>query len=152
VAKPLPSHRIPYQFDAKRFRNAIQFVFEMGEPPDVAQQIMFHFTDVLTFAGNADGDLVPFNPAETPTRVTKAPLNVPCDVEFVGAGDQETAFGAVIPAKLKVLLLDVDYAKVKDASFVVMNGDRYLRDYEQPSFGLFDVGLHTMVFKAENEI
>ncbi len=152
MATPERSHRIPYQFDGKKFRNAIQFVFEMAEPPESDQKIMFHFTDTVTYAGHADSDLVPFDPTQSATRTTRPPINVPCDVEFVQQSEEPTAFGSVVPSKLKVLLLDEDWAKVKDCSFVVMGGDKYNRYYEQPEFGLFDVGLHTMVFQAENEI
>jgi hypothetical protein len=152
VATPDASRNISYQFDADKFRNAIRFVFEMAEPPENGLEVMFHFVDVITVPGIADGDQVPFDPNVTPTRVTKAPLNVPCQVEFLAASDTPTAFGTIVPAKLKILLLDVDYLLVSTASFVVLNGDRYNRQYEEPSTGLFDVGLHTMVFVAENEL
>jgi hypothetical protein len=151
--KPLKTRRIPYQFSGKQFRNAIKFVFEMAEPPeDTGIRITFHFQNTVTFTGHADGDKVPFNPAEAPTVTTRAPINVPCDVEFVQAADDPTNFGNVIPSKLKTLLLDDEYQLVKDATFVVMNGDRYNRFYEEPSFGLFDVGLHTLLWVAENEL
>jgi hypothetical protein len=152
MAKPLPSRNIPYQFNGDRFRNAIRFVFEMGAPPEDGIGLVFHFSDTVTFTGPSDSNVVPFDPTQAATRETRTPVTVPCDVEFVSASEQPTAFGGIIPAKLKVLLLDDDYEKVADAIFVVMNGDRYNRQYEEPSFGLFDVGLHTMVFQAEDEI
>lgn len=151
MAIPNASRRIPYQFSAATFRNAIGFAFEMGTAPETGTEIIFHFSPTVTVADPADGDLVPFDPAKAPTKVTKAPVHVPCDVEFVAASDSPTAFGDVIPAKVKVLLLDVDYVTVADCSYVIVNGDRYNRSYEQPNFGLFDVGLHTLVFVAENE-
>lgn len=152
MATPDSSRGISYQFNGDVFRNAIQFVFEMAEPPEEGLAIMFHFPDVTTVDAPSDGDLVPFDPAERFVRSTRAPVHVPCNVEFASASDEPTAFGSVVPAKVKVLLLDEDYVKVKDASFVVVNGDRYNRQLEEPSFGLFDVGLHTMVFIAENEL
>jgi hypothetical protein len=152
VATPNPSHGISFKFNADKFRNAIQFVFEMAAPPDTDIDLMFHFTDTITPDAPYDGDLVPFDPAESFVRVTPAPVRVPCDVEFISAGEETTAFGSVIPSKLRVLLLDVDYEQVKTASFVVMGGDRYNRSHEEPGFGLFDVGLHTMVFVAEDEV
>lgn len=151
MATPNPSRNIPYQFDGPRFRNAIRFSFDMGAPPEIADQLTFHFTDAVTFTGHSDGDQVPFNPAEVVSRVTKTPVQVPCDVQFTAAADTPTAFGSIVPAKITVLLLDEDYAQVDDASFVVINGDRYNRQFVPPSFGLFDVGLHEMVFVAENE-
>lgn len=150
MATPSPSRNIPYQFNSDKFRNAIRFVFEMGGPPD--NPILFHFTDTLTFAGPSDSEVVPFDPTQAATRQSKAPISVPCSVEFISASEQPTAFGGIIPAKLKVTLLDDDYDLVKDASYVTMNGDRYNRHFEQPSQGLFDVELHTMVFQAEDEV
>lgn len=152
MATPAASRGIPYQFNAAKFRNAIQFVFEMAAPPEAGIGLMFYFTDVVTPDAPYDGDLVPFDPAESFVRTTRPPISVPCDVEYVSAGEEPTAFGSVIPSKLKVLLLDEDYVKVADTTFVVMNGDRYNRSFEEPSFGLFDVGLHTIVFVAEDEV
>lgn len=152
MATPLSSRAIPYAFNGAQFRNAIQFVFEMAADPVLADQILFHFEDVVTNTSHADGDRVPFDPRMAPTVTTHAPVRVPCDVEFTAGSDVPTEFGTIIPAKLTVLLLDVDYEQVKDAAYVTMNGDRYNRLFEQPSFGLFDVGLHTLVFQAENEI
>jgi hypothetical protein len=151
VAKPDPTLGIPYQFNADAFRTAIRFVFEMAEPPEQERAVTFHFADTVAFNGPADGEQVPFDPAETIVRTTPAPVRRPCDVEFVKASDEPTAFGIVIPAKVKVTLLDVDYEDVKEATFIIVNGDRYLRHYEPPAYGLFDVGLHEMVFIAENE-
>jgi hypothetical protein len=151
VATPSPGRGIPYQFNGPAFRNAIRFVNEMAAPPLPADQLVFHFTAAVAFAGYSDGDQVPFNPAEAVTRTIPAPISVPCSVEFTPAADVPTAFGTVVPAKIKVLLLDEDYLLVADASYVVSDGDRYNRQFVPPSFGLFDVGLHEMTFVAENE-
>ena len=139
------------RFRPDLFREKIRYVFEMAKPPEADQQLWFHFTGTVNFAGPADGDSVPFDPDEAITRTVRAPLQRPCDVEFTKASDDPTAFGTIIPAKITVTLLDEDYDDVKEASFVVMGGDKYLRVYEPPSYGLFSVGLHTMVFVAENE-
>jgi hypothetical protein len=152
MATPNAGRNIPFHFPAATFRNAIRFVFEMESPPEDAARIMFYFTDTVTFAGPADSDKVPFDPSQAPVRVTQAPIGVPCDIEFIASPDEPTAFGTVVAAKLKVLLLDEDYELVKNASFVVVNGDRYNKHYEPPSFGLFSVGLHEMVFVAEDEM
>jgi hypothetical protein len=152
MATPPKAYGIPYQFNADRFRNAIRFVFEMEQPPEFARRITFHFEDVITYTGRQDGERVPFDPTQSVVRTTPTPITVPCDVQFKNQSDEPTAFGTVVPAKVTVLLLDVDYVKVKDASYVHINGDKYLRHFEEPAFGLFDVGLHTMVFVAENEL
>lgn len=139
-------------FDAEKFRTAIRFVFEMAAPPDEDRQLTFHFTEEVSFTGPADGDSIPFDPGEAVTRTVRPPIQRPCDVEFIRATDEITAFGVVVPSKIKVTLLDDDFEDVKDASFVVVNGDKYLRHYQPPAYGLFDVGLHEMIFVAENEV
>lgn len=152
MAIPPKTYGIPYQFDSTAYRNAIRFTFEMEQPPEPGLRIVFHFEDVITYLGRQDGEQVPFDPGQQVLRTTPTPITVPCDVQFKSQNDEPTAFGTVVPARITVLLLDVDYVKVKEASYVVINGDKYLRHYEEPSFGLFDVGLHTMVFTAENEL
>lgn len=152
MASPDASRAIAYQFDADKFRNAIGFVFQMAEPPETGLAIQFHFNDTVTVSSPSDSDYVPFDPTMAPTRTSRDPVHVPCDVQFTAASDNPTAFGDVIPAKVSVLLLDVHYEQVSDAAYVIINGDRYNRQYEPPSFGLFTVGLHTLVFVAENEL
>jgi hypothetical protein len=151
VATPDASRNIAYKFPAATFRNAMRFVFEMAADPDTDNQLMFHFSTAITFLGHSDGDKVPFDPNSSVTRVVKDPVKVPCDVQFITASDVPTSFGLVVPAKLKVTLLDEDFALVENAVYVTMNGDRYNRLIVPPSYGLFDVGLHEMVFQAENE-
>jgi hypothetical protein len=146
-----PDINIPYSFPAATFRNAMRFVFEMAADPNEDNQLMFHFSTAITFLGHSDGDKVPFDPTSTVTRVVKDPIRVPCDIAFITASDVPTSFGQVVPAKLKVTLLDEDYELVENAAYVVMNGDRYNRLMVPPSYGLFEVGLHEMIFQAENE-
>lgn len=149
--KPTAGRNIPYTFPAAKFRNAIQFVFEMAAPPAPADQLYFHFEPTLTSTGPTDGEQVPFDPADIMTSTVADPIQVPCDVTYTTGSEVPTPFGTVVPDRLTVLLLDVDYAKVADCAFVTMGGDRYNRLYEPPSFGLFDVGLHEITFTAQNE-
>lgn len=139
-------------FKAGQFRSAIRFVFDMAAPPVAADQLRFHFNPTTTSVAARDGDGVPFDPAAAVVVAQRPPLQRPCLVEYVDAAEDPTAFGTVVPSKLRVTLLDEDYAYVKDADYVMIGGDRYLRHHEPPSYGLFDVGLHTLYFAAENEL
>lgn len=152
MTRPSPSRGIPYNFNGDQFRNAIRFVFEMATDPISENAILFHFEPVITNNSHADGDKVPFDPRMAPVRQNRPAVRVPCDVEFTAASATPTEFGSVIPAKVTVLLLDGDYQQVAESTYITVNGDRYNRQFEAPSFGLFDVGLHTLVFQAENEI
>lgn len=139
-------------FNADKFRTAIRFAMTMGAPPAADDQLIFCWNPTVTTAATRDGEGVPFDPAATITRTTPTPVTKPCAVEFVDAAGDPTAFGVVIPTKVKVVLLDEDYAAVKTADFVVLGGDKYIRSHEPPATGLFDVGAHTIVFVAENEL
>lgn len=143
-------------FDGDAFRDGIRLAFTMGQPPsldDPAEaQLAFHFPSQLLYTGPVDGDGVPFDPNSTVTRVIPAPVTVPCGIEYTSAADEATAFGTVLPSRVKVTLLDEDYVKVKDASYVVIGGEKYVYHHSEAPRGLFDVGLYTLTFVAENDL
>lgn len=138
-------------FDAARFRSAIRFVFTMAEPPSTVDQLVFHWNPTSTSAGPKSGDGVPFNPTQAITTTTPPTVKRPYLVEYVDAAGEPTPFGKVIPSRVRVWLLDGDYDDVKTADYVVISGDRYERDHEEPSYGLFDVGIHCCTYSAMNE-
>lgn len=119
--------------------------------PEAPYALVFHFEESTTTVAPADTKGIPFDPAATVVRVTPDPLTVPCIVEYLDSVDQPTPFGTVKPSKVKVTLFDEEYELVKNASHVVIDGDRYLRHNEPPAFALFDATMHVMIFTAENE-
>jgi hypothetical protein len=139
-------------FNASAFRSAIRFAMDMGAPPATGDRLTFHWNPTATTVASKDGEGVPFDPAATITRTTPPPVTAPCAVEFHDATGEPTPFGVVIPSKVSVVLLDEDYCAVKTADYVVIAGDKYIRSHEPPSVGLFDVGVHTIVYIAENEL
>lgn len=138
-------------FNAAEFRDAIHFAMQMGAAPDEAEQVQFGFASVLTFNGTADGDNVPFDPAATVTSVAPPLVHVDCAVEYFDAENQPTNFGLMAPTRLAITLLDEEYDQVKEASYVLVHGDRYDYRRTQPPQGLFDVGLYVMHFTAQSE-
>jgi hypothetical protein len=138
-------------FDAATFRSKIQFVFNMAATPDADRQLKFYFNDVVTYAGRKDGDAVPFDPTATVTRTSTDPVTVPCGIKVTKASEQNTAFGGVLPTKVTCTLLDEDYDQVKDADYIVFDGEKYLKENTGAPTGLFDVGIYSMTFTAEND-
>lgn len=138
-------------FDASQFRNAIHFVMGMAAPVDVNDQVTFHWNPTATTSGTHSGDGVPFDPSAAITSSTPATAQQPYVLEWVDASGEPTAFGEVVPSHVRVWLLDVDYAAVKTADYVVISGDKYVRHLEQPPYGLFDVGIHVINYSAVNE-
>lgn len=139
-------------FNARQFRDAIRFVYEMAAPPVEEQQATFIFASELIYVGASDDQDVPFDPDATVQRVTPDPVRVPCAVEyFDNQGQPARSFGILQPTRVAVTLLDEDYIQVKDAIRVVIDGDTYEYRRTEPPSGLFDVGLYVMHFSAESE-
>lgn len=139
-------------FKPAAFRAAIRSAMTMGAPPEADYQLKFYWNPSRTSAATKDGEGIPFDPAAPITSTTRDPVSVPCAVEYLDAAGQPSPFGAVVPSKVRVTLLDEDYEVVKTADYVVVGGDRYLRHHEPPSFGLFEAGVHQIVYVAENEL
>ena len=139
------------EFNAAEFREAIQFAMTMGAAVDAGERASFHFPSQLVYTAPADGEDVPFDPAATVTSNTPDPVQVNCAIDYFDAENQPTSFGLLSPTRLTITLLDEDYELVKDASYVVVHGDRYNYRRTEPPAGLFDVGIYTMHFTAQNE-
>lgn len=140
----------------KDFRKNIRFAMNMGAPPAVEEQATFFFPSQLVYdsvddAADTDASGTPFDPSIPVRRVIPDPIRVPCAVEYFDAQGVLTDFGMVTPSRATVTLLDEDYAKIKGCDSVALMGERFVyRNTEFPS-GLFDVGLYTMHFVAEND-
>lgn len=138
-------------FDSAAFRTAIRSVYEMAASPTASDQVKFYFDSRLVFDTTAlDASGVPFDPSAAVTRVQKAPVSVPCSLDYGNGTMEMTAFGETVPRRVLITVLDEDYVKIKDCSYIAMHGIkyRYVKLDDEPS-GLFDVGLYTLAFEAE---
>lgn len=138
-------------FNASDFRTQIKFAMQMGAPAVEGEQAVFHFPAVLTYNTLADGDQLPFNPETTVTSQEPTTVKVDCAIDYFDAEDQPTNFGLLAPTRIAVTLLDEDYVKVKECTYVVVHGDRYDFRRTEPPSGLFEVGVYTMHFTSRNE-
>ena len=139
-------------FDASAFNDAIHFVMEMAAPPVAGDQAVFHFAPVVTSAAPVAADGVPFDPDAAKTSVTPAPVKVPCVVEYVNYGDDQSRLGTTSPGRVRVTLLEDDYRQVADAAFIVVGGDRYDFGHTEAPVGLFSAGVWTMHFNATRQV
>lgn len=138
-------------FDAAGFRDGIRFAMNMGAPPVVGDQVKFYFAPTSTTSASKDDTGLPFNPAVAPTVTTPTPVSVPCSVEFARQEGEHDRIGYVVPSRLRVMLLDADFDLVEGCAYLVYGGDRYDFRYEEPPTGLFDVGIHVLIFVARGE-
>lgn len=139
-------------FDAAGFREGISFAMAMGAAISAEERLTFHFPQQVTNASAADGNKVPFDPSQSPTRTpARPPVQVDCAVDYYDLEGQPTAFGIVAPSRLTVTVLDEEYQQIEGCAYVVAHGDRYNYRRTEPPGGLFDVGLYVLHFTAENE-
>lgn len=139
-------------FPSEEFRSAIRFVYDMAAPPLEEEQVTFFGESTLVYTGSVDDESIPFDPTHTVVRQPAIGKTVACGVEYFDNEGQPVVFGTVTPSRIAITLLDEDYAEVKGSSYVVIAGEKYLYRRTEPPSGLFDVGLYTMHFTAENEL
>lgn len=119
-----------------------------GAPNSADDRATFCWTDTTAVAG-ADESGVPFDPDVRPAR-TPHKITVPCAVDHSNAGMVRTRFGTYRPDRIEITLLDPDFQKVKDFTFVVWGGDKYVRGADQV-IGLGSLDVHTIQCIAEDE-
>lgn len=143
-------------FNGADFRKQIRFVMGMGAPVVPSHQATFIFANQLVYNAGDEGDYdatgVPFDPSIPVTRVTPPTKVVPCAVEYFDAEGVITDFGMVSPSRAVITLLDDDYAQVVGCVAVMLMGERFAYDKTEFPSALFDVGLYSMIFQAENDV
>lgn len=139
-------------FDAAAFRTGIHFAMNLGAPPVDGEQATFYFESVLVYTGPVDDDNVPFDPNQLATRTIPDPVKVPCAIEYADANGDPTAFGVLVPSRAKIILLDEEYQLVKTCKGVILRGERFIYKSTEVPVGLFDVGVYTMHFMAEDAV
>lgn len=171
MALPDPALGFSVDFPTETFENAIKFAMQMGAPTGEVDGAPLAPRFIKKGAGRTywrddeqlmpiseggtlrlDRDGRPFDPnvrigAGTDDEV----LAVDCAIEIDKADADEIPVGNFRPTKAIVTLLDADYLKIVGVRELAYNGDRYTYGYEPEALGLFDAGVHTMIFYAQDE-
>lgn len=137
-------------FPAARFRDAIRGVWEMGATPD-EQPVTFCWNPVTTYDGPVDSHGIAYDPHARPTVKAVKPVVIPCGVEYVQVGGDATDFGEIVPSRIKITMFDQEYQVIKSSDYVSLENEKYIYHHDEPPFGLFQVGLHILVYEAEND-
>jgi hypothetical protein len=138
-------------FDGAAFRDAIRQVMELAAPVNQSDQAVFHFASERSSTAPTDVTGTPFDPSATVTSTAKSSVSLDCVIEYVDIEDDPTHFGLLSPSKIRILLLDEEYVQVAGCQYVVVAGNKYIYRRTDVPVGLYDVGIYTMHFVAENE-
>lgn len=151
-------------FDADDFRLNIRATMLMGLPEDESLRPIFHFPRERDWAIEDHGGQ-PLDWLATPTSDSNDDPGEPRIVTCGEADDQvvctwdaaggrggtqssETPFGDFDTERLTLVLLDVDRAKIDGFDRVVVGGQEFKPQFEQPAAGLFDVTVYQIVVQA----
>jgi hypothetical protein len=140
-------------FDPAAFRDGIRFAMRLGAPVNVEDRPTFRFRRTRSYPPGTplDQNGQPLDPTATPITVTPTPVQVDCAVEFSDVRPDELPAASLRPTKVVITLLDTDYELVKNATEVLLGGDRYLLMYRRPPMAIFDAGVHQIIGYAISE-
>lgn len=139
-------------FNAAEFRDGIRLAMDMGAPVLEGERATFYFASTLVYNANpVDESNVPFDPTAVPVTSTPTPpKQVTCAVEYFDAAGRPTDFGTIVPSRAEITLMDEDYAKVVDFTYVALRGERFDYSHTEYPSALFDVGIYTIHVTAVN--
>ncbi len=135
-------------FNGAEFREGIRQAMLMATP--VGGLPLFHFAETKQYAG-ADDAGNPFNWAETPTVTGKQPRRELC---LVDTHDKpmpiETPIGPFRPDQPDLYMFEDEWARVSDFESVDIAGVTYERVETLQPVTMFDVTLHHVRVKVED--
>lgn len=144
---------VPSSFDRAKVRAGLLKAMGFGEPNGATDKVTFYFPVRATTSAATDQDGVPFNPAVRVEDDSPAFKRVPCAMEFVDAQGQAVEPGTLKPTRLRLTLLQEEWAQIKDFTYVTAGGidERYARDYIEPTIALGSIDVIQVICKALSE-
>lgn len=149
-------------FNADEVRSGLRFAMQMGLPGTVSERVTFFWNSDKTYT-NSDVTGNPYDWTETPASTDSRPdepgsLTLPVAVEFASRGTDSsgTRVGDFDNPRVKLTLLDEEYASIDDDTLglpngVVVDGSTYDIEFWAPPVGLFDLTVHEAFCKARDE-
>jgi hypothetical protein len=134
-------------FDADEFRTNIANTMIMGLPVPLDERPTFYFPETLTYPEGTllDTEGKPIDARIKPVRTAPDPVQIPCAVEFSPDTTNETGLvGNFWQTRAALTVLDIHYAKVREAIEVDLAGRRYLIQ-EMQNVGLGSVTVYTLI-------
>jgi hypothetical protein len=141
----------PAGFSASNVRAGLRTAMQFGLPSATADQPTFYMPRTSTTSAPTDDEGVPFDPSVAPVMSTQVKKRVDCAVEYVDSDGKIETFGVIAPAKVKLTLLDEDFAKISGFLFCVIKGQKYFYQRTEPPVALGTVDVYTVHCRAEDE-
>lgn len=124
---------------------------QVGLPTQSVDQPTFFMPLSMTAVEPIDQSGTPFDPGYQPIRQPRKTVKVPCAIEYHDGEGKLENFGVIVPARVKITLLDQDYLAVKGFEYVVIGGIRYFYRRTETPLGLISVGVYTVHCVSEDE-
>lgn len=124
---------------------------EFGLPEETAARPTFVFERVDTTTAEVDGEGVAFDPDATVTEGTPVSKQVDCAVEYIDGDGKIESFAVVAPSKVKLTLLDDEFALVDGFYYVIIKGQKYYYQRSEPPVSLGTVTVYTIHCRSEDE-
>jgi hypothetical protein len=149
-------------FNATAFRNGIKTAMQLGLPGTSSERATFYWNSESTYAV-ADTRGKPYDWTSSPASETTAPdatasLTLPIVIDFLDAkaSSGDTTVGSFDSPRVKVTILDDEYALLLDENLglpngMTIDGNTYLIEYWTPPQGLFEVTIYTAYAVARDE-
>ena len=149
-------------FSAPAFKSGVKFAMQMGLPGTEAERVSFTWDPVNTYA-SADSRSEPWDYADAPTTTVSAvnspaSLTLPVAFEFLDAkaSSGDTSIGEFDSPRLKITVLDDEYALIQDMNLglpdgLIVDGNEYVIEYWAPPVALFTVSVYQVFAVARDE-
>ncbi|GAB3863342.1 hypothetical protein GCM10028801_30740 [Nocardioides maradonensis] len=143
----------PSSFNRPTVRAGLLKAMGFGEPNSMADKVTFYFPTRATTTESADQDGVPFDPSVRVEDQSPTSKAVSCALEFIDWQGQVVEPGSVKPTRIRLTLLQEEWAQVKDFTYVTAGGanERYARDYVQPTIALGSIDVVQVLCRAQDE-
>lgn len=138
-------------FDADAVRSGLRLAMKVGLPPDAAEQPTFFFPREYTTTDATDQEGVPFSPDGRRNAPPPRSVKVDCAIEYRDGEGKLENFGVIVPARVVLTLLDLDYVRIKGFEYVVIGGGKYYYRRTETPKGLVSVGLYKVHCVSEDE-
>lgn len=141
---------VPASFNAANVIAGLHKAMGFGEATRSGDVATFYIETLPTTSSPVDAEGLPFDPAVVRAVITTH-LTVPCALEYVDHTEQAEPFGTIQPSRLKLILLDADYQRIKGFRYVAAGGDKYYYISTEPPVALGSIDVWTLHCNALDE-